>query len=305
MPATRPPHPTPDSENGAGPAGEYYQAIAGTSMSSPHVAGAGILLKAVHPDWTPNEIKSALMTTATTAVVKEDLTTPADPFDMGAGRIDIGAAASAPLVLDESAIDFYTLGNDPVQAIQLNVPSIDAPILPGRISTTRTFTNVSGRQGVFNVTTSAPDGSTITVSPSHFTLRAGQSQAVRIVIATEAPIGAQQFGSISIAAHKGATQHLPVAFIHTQGDVNLSQDCSPDTIHLRGAAQCDVTVTNNSFDEQTVDLTTSTNSRLKILSANGRQGRQEGRRAQRRDPRGRAARSAVDGGWHDPGTRVP
>ena len=78
--------PTPDSITG-GPAGEYFMAIAGTSMSSPHVAGAAILMKAAHPNWTPGQIKSALMTTAITDVMKEDESTPADPFDIGAGRI--------------------------------------------------------------------------------------------------------------------------------------------------------------------------------------------------------------------------
>ena len=50
--------------------------------------------KALHPDWTPAAIKSALETTATTSVVKEDLTTPADPFDMGGGRIDLTKAGA-------------------------------------------------------------------------------------------------------------------------------------------------------------------------------------------------------------------
>ena len=48
----------------------------------------------MHPSWTPGQVKSALMTTAITDVLKEDLSTPADPFDFGAGRIDVDDASA-------------------------------------------------------------------------------------------------------------------------------------------------------------------------------------------------------------------
>ena len=44
--------PTPDDVAG-GPPGEYFQAIAGTSMSSPHIAGSAILVKAAAPGLDP------------------------------------------------------------------------------------------------------------------------------------------------------------------------------------------------------------------------------------------------------------
>ena len=73
--------PTP-TEIAGGPPGQLFQAIAGTSMSSPHAAGVSALVKAAHATWTPGQIKSALMTSSVQDVVNVD-GSKAGVFDRG------------------------------------------------------------------------------------------------------------------------------------------------------------------------------------------------------------------------------
>ncbi|MGW3808494.1 S8 family serine peptidase, partial [Micromonospora sp. NPDC005113] len=255
-------------ETGGGPGGELFQAIAGTSMASPHVAGAGILLRAAHPNWTPGQIRSALMTTAHTDLVKEDLVTPAGPLDIGAGRIDIGAANAAPITFNETMDKFLTLGNDPVSAAHLNIPSVNAPVMPGRLVTTRVATNVIDRRQQFDVTGHAGRDSTITVSPSRLALNPGESGTITITIESKTPVGTQQFGSIHLVERGGTALHLPVAFIHTQGTVNLTQSC-PQGAATRETATCTIEAVNNSFDDQVVDLDTTVSRGLRVTGSAG------------------------------------
>ncbi|HEV8699591.1 MAG TPA: S8 family serine peptidase, partial [Candidatus Limnocylindrales bacterium] len=256
-----------------GPPGEYFQAIAGTSMSAPEVAGAAILVRAVHPFWTPGQVKSALMTSSRSTVVKENLSTPADPFDMGAGRIDVAAAIAAPLTFDETAAHYFDTGNDPLYAINLNLPSVNAPVMPGLLTTTRTAINSSGRTQTYTVATTSPASSTISVSPSSFTLAPGNAIKLKVTITSTAAPDVQRFGQIRITAVTGVGTnrvvtrvHLPVAFIKTQGDVKLTQSCAPTTIKVSFTTLCSITATNKGFTDQEVDLATTTSSKLSVTT---------------------------------------
>jgi hypothetical protein len=262
--------PTPEGIT-EGPAGEYFMAIAGTSMSSPHTAGSALLLKALHPTWTPGQIKSALMTTAKTSVVKEDLTTPADPFDIGSGRIDLTVAGNPGLTFDETAANLAALDTTPLKAVDINMPSVNAPILPGTLTTTRVAKNVTNQSQTYRVTTTAPAGSTITVSPSTFTVGAGQSVSFKVTIKSLTPTAEQLFGEIKLTPNRGGLPalHLPVAFVPQQGSVNLASSCTPTSVKLFKNSTCTITATNNSALDTTVSLKSDTSLRLPFVSATG------------------------------------
>lgn len=143
--------------------------LQGTSMSSPHNAGAGALIKAVNRNWTPSEIKSALMTTSIQAVRKENATSPADPFDYGAGRIDLTKAARAGFVMNETGANYLAAnpgtGGDPST---LNIASFQRPSCTGICTFNRSIR--ATRTGVtWTATVEGLPAGSATVTPATLT----------------------------------------------------------------------------------------------------------------------------------------
>ncbi len=210
--------PTPD----LGAPGELFQAISGTSMSSPHVAGMFALIKQANPDWSPAMAKSALMTTARRNVFKEDGRTKADPFDMGAGHITaisqkkLGTPFDPGLVYDTGLFEYaaFTCGADlgvfsqgtcdflegigiPMDPSDLNIPSIGIADLAGSQTVIRTITNVSDKSITFKAKVKRPKGFKVVVRPKTVKLKPGESATVEVKIKNvSADIGVWKFGEL-------------------------------------------------------------------------------------------------------------
>jgi subtilisin family serine protease len=262
--------PTPEAPV-LGPPGNLFQAIAGTSMSSPHAAGSAALVAALHPTWTPGQIKSALETTAKTAgVTKSNGTTPADPFDVGGGRVDLTRAGDPGLTFDETAADYAAGAATPLDRIDLNTPSVNAPTMPGVISTTRTARNVTDQTLTYSVGTQSPAGTSISVRPSRFALAPGRQVTLDITISAPAVAEGQYFGRIDLDQRGGPRDlHLPVAFFKKQGVVALSQRCDPSAIGRDETSTCGVTVQNNALSPADVRTESTTSPNLPVTEVTG------------------------------------
>ncbi len=203
--------------------GELFQAIAGTSMSSPHAAGVFALIKQAHPTWSAAAAKSALMTSADPDVVDNDRKTQANPFEMGSGMIDPGGnnkgsafnpglvynagfnqylgflCDAAPEVFVNPTATCASLAGAgiPTDAFNLNYPSIGVSAVPGTRTIIRTLTNVSNQTIRVSADVEKPKGFDVSVSPRRLTIPAGQSASFEVTFTTtKAPIGEWRFGSL-------------------------------------------------------------------------------------------------------------
>ena len=167
--------------------GRVWDFMSGTSMASPHIAGIGALLKALHPTWLPSEIKSAIMTSA-----RDTVSSAGDPFAQGAGFVNPNPAADPGLVYPTTATDYrrYLVGlgvqfappNDtltPLAGSQLNQASIAIGRLAGIQTVTRTVRNVGSATAKYTASVNVP-GFDVAVTPSKLTLAAGATASFTV-----------------------------------------------------------------------------------------------------------------------------
>ncbi|NGY62506.1 S8 family serine peptidase [Lentzea sp. NEAU-D13] len=146
--------------------GEHHARLSGTSMATPHVAGAAAILAAQHPDWTGPQLKAALMGSAS----------PIDAtiYQQGAGRLDVSRASRQTIIPSTGSlslgfvrwphnqpaltkqITYRNTGSAPVSlrlsmdvpAFRLNADEVTVPA-NGEATVTVTFDHAAAQIGVY------------------------------------------------------------------------------------------------------------------------------------------------------------
>ncbi|MBL4912472.1 S8 family serine peptidase [Shewanella schlegeliana] len=230
--------------------GEDFNMISGTSMASPHVAGAAALMTQLHPEWSANDIKTALTSTAKMdGILDDDAVTPASPFAMGAGRMDLDAAAKAVLTFDK--------------------PSIAADSCVGPCTFTRTVYNKSDEKTAWTLSAST-DSAGITVSPTSLELEAGASATFTVTVdSTFTEYGSWIFGNVMIKSDEGKQDaHLPLAVMAKESSDSSLISTMTSATDIEASDKFPIkAVVNNTVFQNTVTVTAFAPEGTKLTSA--------------------------------------
>lgn len=256
--------PTPENQDGGLP-GELFQAIQGTSMSAPHATGSAALVKAAHPDWTPGQIKSALMMTAKQdGVTKEDGVTPADAFDYGSGRVDLTQAHRARVTISETGANFLAMQDHLWDA---NYPSLYVPVFAGQNTVARTFENMTNFRQVYDFEIDKPDdlivrfgvlrdGKFRIKKNGRFGVAPNSSKTHHIKVdGRNLAVGETRHATITMTNRRGnETLVFPITVVRQQAGVSLDKTCAPSSIGVDEFTTCTITAQNNTFETENVNI---------------------------------------------------
>ncbi|HEX6346648.1 S8 family peptidase [Umezawaea sp.] len=178
------------------PVVDGYTALSGTSMATPHVAGAAALLAQQYPELTREQLKARLVASAAP-------TAGLTPFEQGAGRVDSARAMTQAITSRPSSVAFGSH----------QWPHTGEPLITKEVS----YGNDSAVPLTLDlrVDTTAPDGAPapvglFAVEPARLTVPAGGTATATVVADVgKAPAGGQ-FGGALVAASGTASARTAV-----------------------------------------------------------------------------------------------
>ncbi|MFE7414885.1 S8 family peptidase [Streptomyces laurentii] len=220
---------------------DAYQSMSGTSMATPHVAGAAAIVKQRHPDWTAQQIKAALVSSADSGI-------PGDARETGGGRLDVKAAVDQT-VLGAPAVQGGTFSwpQRPADRTTVSVPYTntgDKPVTLGLA-----VEKVTGNDG------SAVRGTVARLGKRTVTVPAGATVRVPLAVDPTARLERAQYGDVT-----GRVLATGPGGVHVSTPFSLYVE--PETLTLRvkmidrqgkpanGASSLDVLSTDDASGER-------------------------------------------------------
>ncbi|HEY0451942.1 S8 family peptidase [Actinophytocola sp.] len=188
------------------PAADGYVALSGTSMATPHVAGAAALIAQQHPDWTGAQLKAVL---SGSAAAHEGLTA----FEQGAGRVNLPTALEATVVSEPTSVGLGTVAwpHDDDQPVSKPV----------------TYRNLGGSDVTLalSVDATGPDGApadVFSLSATEVTVPAGGQAQVTVTGDPRLGTVDGAYSGAIVATAGGSTTRTPVAIVREVESYNLT-----------------------------------------------------------------------------------
>ena len=192
-----------------------FDLYSGTSMAAPHITGLAAFMMGVHPSWSAQQVKSAMMTTAR-QVKTEDGSKSRDLFAQGSGIVTPKKFFDPGLFVTSTPREW--LGFITGQGLDTDVPAIAAKDLnvpsmaQGQVTSATSFTRrfVASRKGTWKVSVKVPGFKSTPNRTALVSKRRGDIELLKIDFArTDAPLGEFAFGYLKLT---GPTKvSLPIA----------------------------------------------------------------------------------------------
>ncbi|MER5281186.1 S8 family serine peptidase [Streptomyces sp. NPDC002809] len=185
------------------PVDPHYTTLNGTSMATPHVAGAAAILAEEHPDWSGARLKSALMSTA-----KDDGYTA---YEQGAGRVDVARATAQKVTATTAGADFGAIPADDDAAADRKVTYANGGDQDVTLGLASTFGGADG----------AVDG-VLTLSAQTVTVPAGGTADVTVTVQPGGLAQGSYSGSVVATDPSGDRVTTPVGLQRAPKTVPLT-----------------------------------------------------------------------------------
>jgi subtilisin family serine protease len=167
-----------------------YRRLSGTSMATPHVTGAAALLLQMNPDWTPEDVKSAIILTSVNLEM--------NPYIQGAGRLDVLEAINTSILVSPSNLGLREIRDGTNLSYTISIKNLK----PFPITLNLSAADVRDLYG--------ESYSIASINASTLTLNPGESRSILLTLNFPISLEGDFYGRVLIS-EKGKNYSFPFA----------------------------------------------------------------------------------------------